>query len=81
MVMGLYIALQDYQRIVNFFLLNKPTAPSNHSTPFTGHRSKWILIGLQTIAVGYMVIGKVDLIEPLGLSVERQSRHDVATGR
>jgi len=56
MIMGLFIALQDYRRLLNFFILNKTAAPADLSFVFKNKINYRILIACQTLLVGFIVI-------------------------
>jgi hypothetical protein len=56
--MAVFLLAKDAQRIINFFFLNRPAAPSDISAP--KHRKKWVRISLTVFKVAlvlYMFIG------------------------
>lgn len=59
MIMGLYIALLDYKRLFNVFLLNKP-APAYTAQPvFNDKKRHYVVIGLQILLGGYFIISQI----------------------
>lgn len=56
MIMGLYIGLQDHERLLGFFLLNKPIQPANHAMPIQSKRWVWLVLGLQVLVAGYSIV-------------------------
>lgn len=61
MIMGLFVALVDYKRLMNMLLLNKNTLPNSvHQPIFQKQRSTWILLGVQILFVGYLTYIHID---------------------
>jgi hypothetical protein len=59
MIMGLYIALIDYRRLINFFLKDQTAGPSLHRPLFDKAPAKYILLGAQILLAGYLIISQV----------------------
>ena len=60
MIMGAYIAAQDWKRLYAFFILNK-TAPAYKDYPLArSRRGKIILLAFQLLFVGYVVYSQID---------------------
>ena len=60
MAMGLFIALMDYRRLLNLFVLNKDRLPATiHQPIFMTRRKRLILIGVQTLLMGYVIYSNV----------------------
>lgn len=56
MIMGLFIALQDFRRLFNFFILNKTVPSADHGSIFTTRTGKIIIISAQALLVGFFII-------------------------
>lgn len=60
MMIGVYIASLDTQRLINFFILNRD-APARRDVPLvTGKRATYILLAFQILFVGYIVYQRID---------------------
>ncbi len=56
MIMGIYIASQDFSRLFNFFFLNKAVPPADHSPMFSSKTGKYITLTVQILLVGYFIL-------------------------
>ena len=59
MIMGLYIAMIDYRRLLNVFFLNRVAEPAPDDHVFQDKRRNVVLV-LQILLVGYMVISQIN---------------------
>lgn len=59
MIMGLYIAMMDWRRLLNVFILNKPV-PASETKPLIAHKiGKRVLLGVQLILVAYFFFSNI----------------------
>jgi hypothetical protein len=56
MIMGLFIAMQDFRRLVNFFVLNKTVPPADHKGIFNNQTGRIITVSIQALLVGFFII-------------------------
>ncbi|OJJ17750.1 hypothetical protein BKI52_28210 [marine bacterium AO1-C] len=70
MAMGLFIALIDYRRLLNLFVLDKNSLPPTiHQPIFRTRRNHLILIGVQFLLMGYVLYSNISW------SVDAQKRY------
>ncbi|UZR98059.1 hypothetical protein [Chondrinema litorale] len=81
MIMGLYILMQDYNRIIDFFILNKTAAPSSQTTVVQTKRGRLILVITQLILVGVIVLmqvqGNMNRMKQYGIYREKSPLYGV----
>ena len=81
MIMGLYVAMQDYSRIVDFFILNKPAAPSAQTSVVVSKKGRVILVISQFLLLGYMIFmqiqGGMNRIKQYGIYREKSPLYGV----
>jgi hypothetical protein len=56
MIMGLFIAMQDFRRLFNFFVLNKTVPPADHRGVVNSQTGRIITIVTQAALVGFFII-------------------------
>ena len=60
MLMGLYVAMQDGQRLLKIFILNEPTKPDSRAPLFPFRRGRIILAVFQVILIAFIVISQIE---------------------
>lgn len=67
-LMSLFLLWKDGKRLAAFFVLNKPVPAVSLAAPYSSKRTKYILLGLKLLYVGFIII--TTLIQ--GVAAEKQ---------
>lgn len=60
MIMGVYIAAQDWKRLYAFFISNQATTPYKRYPLVQSQRGKRILLGVQLLFIGLVLYSQID---------------------